>query len=171
MNQRQTESVTRILLPEDHESILAFSRGRLNSAAETESKPETEHESEVAGVGEAAFMLEWTAPWRMEALNFYLPLGWSFGCFENEMVRGYLLAQPLLFFGHLTQSLWVEHLEFDHSSVAVGLVDTVVRWAKDKHLQRVLLCDQPELDFLRTQDHSRLIDNRWIEVKTTRWQT
>lgn len=87
-----------------------------------------------------AEMASWHARWRPEALDHYLPLGWSFGAFDpdrNEL-KGYLLAQPLLFFRGMTQSLWVEWLRAADREIAASLAEVAYKWARDKHLQQVL---------------------------------
>jgi hypothetical protein len=80
----------------------------------------------------------WHAHWRKEALEHYLPLGWSFGIFENNRLSAFFLAQPFLFLGGLTQTLWVEYLSASNADKTAELIDLAYRVARDKHFQRVL---------------------------------
>lgn len=84
-------------------------------------------------------MSSWTAPWRQEALNHYLPQGWSFGAFEGGELKAYVLGQPFLFYRGLTQTLWIEHVSYSEAKSALAVLDVAHRWARDKHLQCVLL--------------------------------
>lgn len=113
----------RILLPADIECIQDFERTEL--AKKTQDEVEAELQS-------------WSAPWRQEALEHYLPLGWSFGIFANQTeLHGYFLAQPLLFFQGDTQALWIEHMSAKSPEDLEALEDLAIRWARDKHLQSV----------------------------------
>lgn len=150
----------RLLLPADSESVMAFSRKQL----ETEVHDNMERE-----------MQSWNARWRGEALQHYLALGWSFGCFGSEptqatQLKGYVLAQPLLFFRGLTQTLWVEYLTFDNAEPEVGhaLLDCVHRWARDKHLQCVLAEAEGEgaiAPIARAFNRARVFNSSWVEIK------
>ena len=82
-------------------------------------------------------MQSWNARWRAEALDHYLPQGWSFVALDDDKVVGFLIAQPLLFFRGLTQTLWVEDVL---GPDAEALIEAARAWARDKHLQCVL-CD------------------------------
>lgn len=85
----------------------------------------------------------WTARWRQEQLQHYLSLGWSYGAFQDNKLLGYVLAQPLLFFRGLTQTLWVEHLSYLDVPVGESLLESCWKWAKDKHFQTVLVSNLP----------------------------
>lgn len=113
----------------------------------------------------------WNAPWREEALNHYLPLGWSFGIWgEGHHLKGYLLAQPFLFFQGLSQVLWVEHLAFKDEETAHKLVEIAYRWSRDKHLQKVLFSKvNPSLSPILSGDLARLYTEPVIEVKTAKY--
>jgi hypothetical protein len=118
----------RVLLPSDREALHAFARANLAKAVRDPMEAE---------------MQSWTARWRLEALDHYLKLGWSYGCFDIEgRVRGFLLAQPFVFQGGHTQTLWVEHVEAADNETAAALIDCAVHWAKDKSFQRVLFDDR-----------------------------
>ena len=115
----------RILQPSDKEAVLAFGKKQL---AQSVSDPmERELQS-------------WNARWRGEALDHYLTLGWSFAAFAPEL-EGFLLAQPLLFYRGLTQTLWVETVQASTPEIAQQLLDAVRAWARDKHFQCVLTND------------------------------
>lgn len=126
----------RILLPTDREAILAFEKARLADG------PGDEMERELRA---------WTARWRGEALDHYLGMGWSFGIFNRDRIEAYFLAQPFLFYRGLTQTLWVEHLTPGTPEQAHALLDTAYRWARDKHLQCVLLEDSAATRFALEQ--------------------
>lgn len=83
-------------------------------------------------------MKMWDARWRSEALDHYLNLGWSFGHFENDQLKAYVLAQPFVFFKGWTQTLWVEWLSGVDQDSRLSMVDTVYRWARDKHFQALV---------------------------------
>ncbi len=83
-------------------------------------------------------MKSWDQAWRKESLEHYAGLGWSFVALAEGELKGYLLGQPLLFFNKWTQSLWIEHMEFVDDEAGYQLLDTAIRWAKTKHLQKVL---------------------------------
>ena len=111
----------RILLPTDLEAILAFEKQKLTHIDEMERE-----------------MAHWSARWRQESLEHYLPLGWSFGTFDqNDNLTGYALAQPYLFHRGLMQTLWIELLSADGERREL-LIDTLYRWARDKHLQCII---------------------------------
>jgi hypothetical protein len=108
-------------------------------------------------------MQSWHAPWRQEALEFYLPLGWSFGLWSDSRqieLLGYVLTQPLLFVGAMTQSLWVEHMSAKNDEVMVTLFDIAYRWARDKHFQHVLVSHQHEAH-LTQHPKKKWNENMW----------
>ena len=110
----------------------------------------------------------WDAVWREEALEHYLPQGWSFGGWENGQLMGYCLTQPLLFFRGMTQSLWVEHLTFDALSVGKELVGTIVGWGRSKHLQKVLFREGDRIENLQDSwKFKKINENSW-EISTTK---
>ncbi len=85
----------------------------------------------------------WKAKWRGEALEHYIPKGWSVGAWDGNELAGYFLGQPLLFFSGDTQTLWIEHIGAQNSEVQRQLIDIACKYARDKHLQRVLFCEIP----------------------------
>ncbi len=108
----------------------------------------------------------WTAKWRRESLEHYLPLGWSFIVRENQKVVGYFLGQPFLFFRGQTQTLWIEHLEANSPEIMAALADVAVGVAREKHFQRVLFAAdlRTNLEKWRPSPVSDVI----IEIKTSK---
>ncbi len=145
----------RILLPTDKDSVLNYGKARL---ALTMGEPmELEMQS-------------WNARWRAEALDHYLPQGWSFGAFDGAELCGVILGQPFLFYRGLTQTLWIEHLEANTPDLAKQLLDIAQRWARDKHLQCVLLENSVHNAALLIEfPRAHLLDDRWIEIRSTRF--
>jgi len=113
----------RILQVADLEQLLALERKHVRGTQADEFEAE---------------MVEWHAPWRKEALEHYLPLGWSFGLFQGQEILGYFLAQPQLFLNGMTQSLWLEHLFAPSPQIAKELIDVAYRLAREKHFQSLL---------------------------------
>lgn len=110
----------------------------------------------------------WQAPWREESLNHYLPLGWSFAVLQEKKIIGYTLAQPFIFCGGLTQSLWVEYLSGLDQSVQAQLIETLYRWSREKHLQRLLF--SPSLSGLNlNQLGYKPTLQQMFEIKTARF--
>lgn len=88
----------------------------------------------------------WNQRWRIEALQHYIPMGWSFlvrdPANKSEMsseglLMGYFIAQPMLFMHGQTQSLWIEHLQFSSLQVRDELADLAYKLCREKHLQKV----------------------------------
>lgn len=124
-----------------------------------------------------SFMQNWSAPWREESLDHYLNLGWSMAhsLDSKTEIKGYVLAQPILFFGGHTQSLWIETIRANSEIVFLTLLDAVTRVAKEKHLQQIFFHQSLVQDF-----ESKSIGNKLSElkieklpeisfIKTTRW--
>jgi hypothetical protein len=145
----------RVLLPEDKDVILAFARARHDLLHEDPMERELQ---------------SWTAPWRAEALDHYLKLGWSYGAFANGKLIGFLLAQPILFFRALTQTLWVESLISENLEITQNLLDTVHKWARDKHFQCVWVEGQEELREQAKNLKQALSKNvDYVEVRSSRY--
>ena|SRR5665213_1611956 len=113
----------RILLPAHKDALMEFAKRQLSARVKDPMDSE---------------MQSWSARWRGEALDHYLPQGWSFGAYRGEELCGFLLAQPILFFRGLTQTLWIELVESESDAVRTQLIDCAQRWARDKHLQCAL---------------------------------
>jgi hypothetical protein len=146
----------RILLPSDRDAVMAFAKERLARAVSEPMERE---------------MQSWNARWRAESLDHYLPQGWSFAAFTGEgAMLGFLLAQPFLFYRGLTQTLWVEHLEFTAPDVGRRLLETAYSWARDKHLQCVLVENSEEIAAIVSDwPRARLLEGRWVEIRSARF--
>lgn len=113
-------------------------------------------------------MKSWEHPWRIESLNHYSGIGWSFVAFEGDKIVGYILAQPFLFMNNWTQSLWVEYVSSDSPEIRNQLVDVVIRWSKTKHLQKVIMNNRiKELDSIR-ESFGGFKEGGYIHLSTTK---
>ena len=114
----------RVIQAEDLQEILDLENRKLQ-----EQYPD-EMERMIAG---------WNSKFRVEALNHYIPMGWSFLAKETETDRlvGYFIAQPLLFLDGQTQSLWVEHVQHATLQARDELCELAYKLGREKHLQRV----------------------------------
>jgi hypothetical protein len=126
-------SQIRILQPEDLPKITDLEK-RLLAEREPD---ETERE-----------FASWHASWRKESLEYYLPLGWSFGVWiesasGTELV-GYYIAQPQLFTRGQTQTLWVEQLTATNDIIKDELKLIARRIAREKHFQKVIFNGEEE---------------------------
>lgn len=92
---------------------------------------------QLPGEGLEKEMQSWHALWRRESLEHYAPLGWSFVVRTEGELKGYVLAQPILFFKGWTQSLWIEHISATSPELKTYLFEIIYRWARDKHFQKV----------------------------------
>lgn len=147
----------RILRPEDLGPILAFARHRLS----LQNKDPMERQ-----------FAEWSAPWRTESLAHYLGTGWSFAATETEnnqeQILGFTLAQPLLFIRSFTQTIWVEHLDFQNEETGKALVETLYRWSRDKHMQKLVFTDAEQAAGLASPYPGQRTREGWWELATTR---
>lgn len=121
---------------------------------------------------EQKMLFSWKAPWRREALEFYLPNGWCFAIRESDskQILGYYLAQPILFMRALTQTLWVEHLSFQEEKIAHQLIDLAYRAAREKRLQSVLFQPNEKYSHLVEQHSGKIYNSQILEIKATRHQ-
>ena len=144
----------KLFLPEHVSQVLSFERQRLSSELGEIQKE----------------MASWESSWREESLNHYSQLGWSFVLQEKDVLQGYLLAQPFLFFNKWTQSLWIEHLNFTNPEGGALLIDTVVRWARTKHLQKVLMNSaSPQSSFV-LETTPAMKEGQFLHLSTTKMQ-
>lgn len=141
----------RVLKTQDLEAIQDFEKSRITQLNDIEKT-----------------FLEWKAPWRKESLEHYLNTSWSMGLFEGESLKSYFLAQPFLFVESYTQTLWIEHLGFKEKKDLTELVDLIVKYAKDKHLQRVLFNQIQQLNELSAQFKFASTQKNYFEVFTTK---
>ncbi|MGE3387758.1 MAG: hypothetical protein AB7K41_13600 [Bdellovibrionales bacterium] len=144
----------RILRPEDGEAILAFARARL--------------EAQIEDAMEREFA-QWSAPWRGEALQHYLASGWSFAAVDaNGQILGFALAQPLLFFRGFTQTVWTEYADASSEIVGAALVETLYRWSRDKHIQKLIFADSEQVPGWAKALGGQRTAEGWWEMATTR---
>jgi len=89
---------------------------------------------------------QWESRGRKEFLEHYASLGWSFKVeIEPDIILGYLLAQPILFFAGQPQTLWVESLQASSLEARDLLTDLAYRMAKEKHFQGVYYPSQQKI--------------------------
>lgn len=141
-----------VLSPAHKESILAHEKQKLGPS------PTVEQE-----------MSTWDARWRAEALDHYLSQGWSFGIQNEGNLLSYALIQPVLFFRGLTQTLWVEWLSAETPESEQKLVEVVYRWARDKHIQAVVM--ESHLSFAQAFEESpfpTMIKDGILTLKTSK---
>lgn len=111
---------------------------------------------------------KWQSRSRREAVEHYLPMGWSFGLWRDTELLGYFLAQPLLFYSGMTQSLWIEAVVSGDTAVDFQLIDTAVRLAREKHFQQVLFSDcEKHMSLLKDLKGLPLTDTIFM-VRTTK---
>lgn len=130
-------SFLRIIQPQDIPEILDFELRKLKETAASEM------DAEIAS---------WNARWRKESLEHYFQLGWSFLARDPSMsspwsseglLIGYFMAQPMLFVSGHTQSLWVEHLQYNSLQVRDELCETAYKLSREKHFQMVYFPNVP----------------------------
>lgn len=144
----------KLFLPEHVPQVLSFERQSLSPDL-------SEIQKEMAS---------WESSWREESLNHYSQFGWSFVLQDKNELKGYLLAQPLLFFNKWTQSLWIEHLNFTDPQGGSLLIDTVIRWARTKHLQKVLMNSaSPQSSFV-LETTPAMKEGNFLHLSTTKMQ-
>ncbi len=133
----------RVLDESEIEEVLAFENARVAQSERIEDQ-----------------LLSWNAPWRLESLQHYVPKGWCFALRDDQgKLKGYFLAQPLLFYNGMTQTLWVEYMGCESHEIMIALVDLARRYARDKHLQKVMInapatLDLSEFGAKKTQSHT-----------------
>lgn len=114
----------KVILAEDLQEILDLENRKLQEAYPDEME---------------RMMAGWSSKFRIEALNHYIPLGWSFLARDTDTnkLMGYFIAQPLLFLDGQTQSLWVEHIQHCSLQARDELCELAYKLGREKHLQRV----------------------------------
>ena len=119
----------------------------------------------------------WNSRWRKEALEHYLPMGWSFLARETSRVSheapegalvGYFIAQPLLFLQGQTQALWVEHIQYSSLQVRDELCDLAWRLSREKHFQKVYFPDLAGVANAVQRFKAEAWNPLALEVKTTK---
>ncbi len=130
----------------------------------------------IADENERTFF-SWSARWRPESLEHYLPMGWSFLARDTETpssfskegtLVGYFLAQPFLFMDGQTQTLWVEHLNYSTLQARDELCDLAQRLSREKHFQRVLFPNLPGIANSITTMKAEPWQPSVFSVKTTK---
>jgi hypothetical protein len=116
----------------------------------------------------------WHASWRKESLEYYLPLGWSFGMWSQPdagtpSLLGYFLAQPQLFARGLTQTLWVERLVADNAALASELVEIAYKISREKHFQKVLFYLQEDAPVESSIFQLQKAQPDFVELKTAKF--
>lgn len=141
-----------VLQPIHKELILQFERDRLGENPSFEAQMKT-----------------WDARWREEALNHYLPMGWSFGVLREGRLASYVLAQPFVFFRGLTQTLWVEWLSGSDVESAHKAIEVAYRWARDKHFQTIVLeTSQPFAEYFESSPFPTETRDGFVLMKTSK---
>lgn len=135
------------------DSIVSFEKKRLASSGLSEIEAE---------------MKSWDFPWRQESLSHYANIGWSFVAISEGEIKGYVLGQPLLFFNNWTQTLWLEHSTYLSSDIGEALFDVAIRWAKSKHLQKVILNPKGnDVDFV-VEKYPKFQKGEFLHLSTTK---
>lgn len=147
----------KVLRPQDLSTIISFEKKF--AAGKTDDPMDVE-------------FLSWSAPWRQESLEYYLPLGWSFGVWSGEgdsvQLEGYFLGQAILFMQHMTQTLWVEHLSFLNLETAKELVNLAYRSSREKHLQKVIFNNSDPYESVLNTYKINDQDDSVRQINTTR---
>ena len=113
----------------------------------------------------------WSARWRKESLEHYSSTGWSFVAFDpsdDSKVLGYFLGQALVFFQGQTQVLWIEKLTAANQTVEEALIEVAYRWARDKHLQRVVFSEANAFRISLEKFKGYAVESGLWEIKTTK---
>lgn len=153
----------KVLRPENKSKLIAFEDARIQSSEDP-----------------LAFIKNWSAPWREESLDHYLNLGWSMAhsldLSPDSKIKGYILAQPILFFSGHTQSLWVETIRAESEIVFLTLLHAVTKIAKEKHLQQIFFQQSLVQDFESYANGLNLNElkieksSNILFIKTTKWE-
>ncbi len=147
----------KVLRPQDSSAIISFEKTL--AASKLDDPMDVE-------------FLSWSAPWRQESLEYYLPLGWSFGIWNGEgdsaKLEGYFLGQAILFMQHMTQTLWIEHLSFSSLETANELVDLAYRSSREKHLQKVIFNNSDSFESVLNNYKVNEPDNSVRQINTTK---
>jgi hypothetical protein len=146
----------RVLTPEDAPQIVEFEKLRLQQTIHDENERE---------------LMSWHASWRKESLEHYLPLGWSFGIWDETTTKlmGYYIAQPQLFLRGMTQTLWVERLTANTPQVGADLIELAYRICREKHFQKVLFFVHEDSDLSQSVFQLDRVTDNLMELKTAKF--
>lgn len=118
-----------------------------------------------------AEMLSWNSRWRKESLEHYLPTGWCFGIWSDETrtkLKGYFLAQPLMFFDGLTQTFWIEHLVGETEKEIQDLILVATKLAREKHFQKAIFRDDEFLHDSLVLFKAQPLQSGLVEILTSK---
>lgn len=119
----------------------------------------------------------WNARWRRESMEHFIPQGWSFLARDpaqhslysrDGLLVGYFLAQPMLFFDGMTQSLWVEHLSYSSLQSRDELCELAYKLSREKHFQRVYFSKAPQIMNSIKQTGAEDWNPNMVFIKTTK---
>ncbi len=111
----------------------------------------------------------WNSNFRIEALNHYFKMGWSFLALnQNNEIMGFFMGQPLLFVDKQTQSLWVEFISAENDEIYTELLDIAYRLSREKHFQRVLFSKEIESKQLTKEYQFKNLERSIVYLKTTK---
>ncbi len=114
-------------------------------------------------------LLSWHASWRRESLDHYLPLGWSFGIWSNNIFAGYFLAQPHLFMRGLTQTLWIERVVSNTAEGMSDLIEVAYKLSREKHFQKILFNMQDDVTIAHSVFQLSSVGENILELKTAKF--
>lgn len=155
----------RVIQPDDLDEVLQFEKAKLQETITDEMERE---------------LKSWNSRWRIESLNHYLPMGWSFlardrnlkSSFSSEgLLVGYFIAQPLLFFEGQTQTLWVEHMQYNTLQARDELCELAYKLSREKHFQKVLFPESQSVMNAVRAYKAQNWDPQVLSVATTKAST
>lgn len=116
-------------------------------------------------------LYSWSASWRKESLEHYLPLGWSFGIWGegSGQLEGYFIAQPQIFTRGMTQTLWVERLVSSSPKLSADLVELVYGLCREKHFQKAVFFVHADTSFANSVFQLNQVSDSLMELKTAKF--
>ncbi len=143
-----------VLRPEDATVIVTFEQNRMFERIPDEFERELE---------------SWQSSWRQESLEHYLPQGWSFGYWsDTKILLGYFLAQPILFYRGMTQTLWVERVVGVDQQVTKSLMEVAAGIAREKHFQKVLFHQEDDISLPLEDFKIKKLEGQIYEMLTAK---
>jgi hypothetical protein len=114
-------------------------------------------------------IIVWDSNYRLEALQHYFNLGWSFIAEDSQQnIVGFFMGQTVLFFDKQTQTLWIEYVSAIDNQIKTELIDIAYRLAREKHFQRVLLSTELQTQNLTKEFPFQNWERRASFLKTTK---